>query len=185
MVESFHLSKWPFVIVYMDDIPRNAAGKPLRIKLASRLGLGRLEDSVPALHRHFEANTPHSEADPIAYSRVSVDIHDIEGSLFNIVGVEDIAICVRHNGLPDAFVSTRPAPKTCCDQQVRNDSIGCGVCVYYDWTAHLWVQIGRYASGQDEVPIGSWSASMTASPSPSRSASGSTSTSSLRSANVR
>jgi acyl carrier protein len=94
----------------MDDIPRNAAGKPLRIKLASRLGIGRLEDSVPALHRHFEADTPSSEAalsDPIACSRVSVDVHDVEGALFNIVGVEDVAIRVRRDGSPEAFVSTQ------------------------------------------------------------------------------
>ena len=26
-----HPSKWPFVMVYMDDLPKNQAGKPLRI----------------------------------------------------------------------------------------------------------------------------------------------------------
>lgn len=94
----------------MDDLPRNAAGKPLRIKLASRLGIGCLTDSVPALHRHFEANTPGSEAalsDPIPCSRVSVDVNDVEGALLSIIGVEDVAIRVRFDGIPEAFVSTQ------------------------------------------------------------------------------
>jgi len=94
----------------MEDIPRNAAGKPLRIKLATRLRLGCLSDSVPTLHRHFEAQTPGSEAslsDPIPCSRVSVDFNDVEGALLNIIGVEDVAIRVRKDGLPEAFVSTR------------------------------------------------------------------------------
>jgi acyl carrier protein len=108
--ENLHPSKWPFAIVYMEDLPRNAAGKPLRIKLATRLGLGCLGDSVPSLHRHFEADTPSSEAslsDLIPCSRVSVDVNDVEGALLNVVGVEDVAIRVRHDGLPEAFVSTR------------------------------------------------------------------------------
>ncbi|KZP11554.1 AMP-dependent synthetase and ligase [Athelia psychrophila] len=105
-----HPSKWPFAIVYMEDLPRNAAGKPLRIKLASRLGIGMLSDGVPALHRHFEANTPGPEAalsDPIPCSRVSVDFGDVEGALMSIIGVEDVAIRFRGDGTPEAFVSTQ------------------------------------------------------------------------------
>lgn len=108
--ENLHPSKWPFAIVYMEDLPRNAAGKPLRIKLASRLGIGCLTDAVPALHRHFEANTPGPEAalsDPIPCSRVSVDINDVETALLGIIGVEDVAIRFRHDGTPEAFVSTQ------------------------------------------------------------------------------
>ena len=94
----------------MDDIPRNPAGKPLRIKLATRFGLGCLGDTVPTLHRHFEASTPGSEAllsDPIPCSRVSVNVNDIEGALLSIIGVEDVAVRVRHDGSCEAFVSTQ------------------------------------------------------------------------------
>jgi acyl carrier protein len=94
----------------MQDIPRNAASKPLRIKLATRLALGCLTDSVPNLHRHFEVIVPGSEAsltDPIPCSRVSVDVNDVEGALLNIAGVEDVAIRVRHDGQREAFVSMR------------------------------------------------------------------------------
>jgi len=94
----------------MKDIPRNAAGKPLRIKLAACLGLGCLGDSVPTLHRHFKASTPGSEAsllDPIPCSQVSVNVGDVEGALFDIIGVEDVALRVRHDGLLEAFVSTQ------------------------------------------------------------------------------
>ena len=37
--EALHPSKWPFAIVYIDDLPQNAAEKPWGIKLASRLGI--------------------------------------------------------------------------------------------------------------------------------------------------
>ncbi|KAF8808807.1 acetyl-CoA synthetase-like protein [Phlegmacium glaucopus] len=67
-----HPSKWPFVVVYMDDIPKNSTGKPLRIGLAKRLGLKGFTSNDPALHRHFEAIAPsisqHSE-EPIACSK--------------------------------------------------------------------------------------------------------------------
>ncbi|KAF7975489.1 hypothetical protein HWV62_9405 [Athelia sp. TMB] len=108
--DALHPSKWPFALVYMEDLPRNAAGKPLRIKLASRLGIGCLSDAVPALHRHFEANTPGPEAalsDPIPCSRVTVDVGDVEGALLGIIGVEDVAIRFRADGAPEAFVSTQ------------------------------------------------------------------------------
>jgi hypothetical protein len=94
----------------MEDIPRNAAGKPLRIKLAIRLGLGCLGDSVPTLHRHFEASTLGSDvslSDPVHCSRVSVNVSDVEGSLLDVIGVEKAAVRVQHDGLPEAFVSTQ------------------------------------------------------------------------------
>jgi acyl carrier protein len=94
----------------MEDIPRNAAGKPLRIKLATRLGLGCLRDTVPTLHRHFEASTPGSEAslsNPIPCSQVSVNVSDVESALLDVIGVKDVALRVRHDGLLEAFVSTQ------------------------------------------------------------------------------
>jgi acyl-CoA synthetase (AMP-forming)/AMP-acid ligase II len=44
--EHLHPSKWPFLIVYMSDLPKNDAGKPLRIGLASRLKLGSFTDNI-------------------------------------------------------------------------------------------------------------------------------------------
>ncbi|KAJ3022245.1 hypothetical protein HKX48_006667 [Thoreauomyces humboldtii] len=49
--------KWPVVIVYMDDVPKNN-NKVLRIRLAERLGLTEVNDDIPAALRHFEAKCP-------------------------------------------------------------------------------------------------------------------------------
>lgn len=110
--EVLHPSKWPFAVVYMDDLPKNAAGKPLRIKLAQRLGLGQLTDNVPALQRHFEAEVPDSNAtlsDPIECSRVSTDSYAVERALLGIMGVEEVAIRTQSDGALEAFVSAASA----------------------------------------------------------------------------
>ncbi|KAJ6559861.1 hypothetical protein B0H19DRAFT_1210275 [Mycena capillaripes] len=106
--EHLHPSKWPFAVVYMDDVPKNSAGKPLRIKLATRLGIGRLSDSVPAFHRHFEADVPDKMAslsEPIRCARVTFDILAIERALVDIHGVHDVAVRCREDGSPEAFVA--------------------------------------------------------------------------------
>ncbi|KAJ7824634.1 acetyl-CoA synthetase-like protein [Mycena olivaceomarginata] len=106
--EHLHPSKWPFAVVYMDDVPKNSAGKPLRIKLATRLGIGRLSDSMPAFHRHFVADVPDklvSLSEPIRCARVTFDIPTIERALLDIHGVHDVAVRCRQDGSPEAFVS--------------------------------------------------------------------------------
>ncbi|KAJ7282076.1 acetyl-CoA synthetase-like protein [Mycena rebaudengoi] len=105
--DHLHPSKWPFVIVFMDGLPLNSAGKPLRIKLASRLNIGRLSDSVPALHRHFEALVPSCQAslsDPITCARVSLDLNAIEDALRSVYGVTEVALRARADGCPEAFI---------------------------------------------------------------------------------
>ncbi|KAJ6561109.1 acetyl-CoA synthetase-like protein [Mycena vulgaris] len=105
--DHLHPSKWPFAIVYMDDVPKNSAGKPLRIKLATRLGIGKLSDGVPAIHRHFEAAVPNIQAalsEPIACARVGLDFDAIENALLTVFGVSEVALRVRADGAPEAFV---------------------------------------------------------------------------------
>lgn len=85
-----------------------SAGKPLRIKLATRLGIGRLSDSMPAFHRHFVADVPDklvSLSEPIRCARVTFDIPTIERALLDIHGVHDVAVRCRQDGSPEAFVS--------------------------------------------------------------------------------
>ncbi len=80
-------SKWPFAAVYMDDLPKNQAGKPLRIKLGTRLGIGPLSDDVPPLQRHFEAKAPGKEvplSEPIPCNLVSVDVRAVERACYRI-----------------------------------------------------------------------------------------------------
>lgn len=102
-----HPSKWPFAIVYMDDLPKNQAGKPLRIKLGSRLNIGPLSDDVPALLRHFEARAPGKEvplSQPIACSLVSVDIRAVERACYRIIGIVEAVVRQRRDGAPEAFI---------------------------------------------------------------------------------
>ncbi|CAK5273778.1 unnamed protein product, partial [Mycena citricolor] len=105
--DHLHPSKWPFAIVYMADVPKNSAGKPLRIKLGTRLEIGQLTDTVPALHRHFEAAVPDNMAplsEPIACARVHLDFDAITDAITNVFGVSEVALRVRTDGSPEAFV---------------------------------------------------------------------------------
>ncbi|KAJ6584019.1 acetyl-CoA synthetase-like protein [Mycena vulgaris] len=87
--EHLHPSKWPVAVVYMDELPQNRAGKPVRLNLACRLGIGRLSDTVPAFHRHFEADVPARQAslsEPIRCNRVTFEVAAIERALLSIRG---------------------------------------------------------------------------------------------------
>ncbi|PPQ70848.1 hypothetical protein CVT24_001055 [Panaeolus cyanescens] len=103
-----HPSKWPFAIVFMDDIPKNSAGKPLRIGLAKRLGLGRLSDDIPVLHRHYEAQLPLDSANlsvPIPSSKVTFDTSAVIAAFTSIKHVQEIALRPKNDGGVDAFIS--------------------------------------------------------------------------------
>ncbi|KAF8957111.1 AMP-dependent synthetase and ligase [Flammula alnicola] len=103
-----HPSKWPFAIVYMDGLPKNSAGKPLRIALSKRLGIGKLTDDHPTLHRHFEATLPQNQhllSEPIPCSRVAVNLHNVEKAIRNVASVDDVALRCRSDGSADAYIS--------------------------------------------------------------------------------
>lgn len=105
--EQLHPSKWPFLIVYMDDLPKNQAGKPLRIKLAQRLELGMLNDSIPALKRHYEAVAPDKNvplSTPIPCSHVTFDMDETRGVFSSIDGVNEALIRLEDDGGISAFV---------------------------------------------------------------------------------
>ncbi|KIM44384.1 hypothetical protein M413DRAFT_67790 [Hebeloma cylindrosporum] len=109
-----HPSKWPFAVVYMDDVPKNSAGKPLRIGLSKRFGIGTLSDDVPILHRHFEAALPanqHLISEPIPCTRVSICDDNVESVLRNIPGVDDVALRRRVDESLAANVSVAPRSK--------------------------------------------------------------------------
>ena len=57
-----HPSKWPQLIVYMNDLPKNRMNKPIRIGLAERLQLKELKDSDPIHSRLYEATAPPTTA---------------------------------------------------------------------------------------------------------------------------
>ncbi|KAJ7827436.1 hypothetical protein B0H13DRAFT_1917599, partial [Mycena leptocephala] len=92
--DHLHPSKWPVAVVYMSDLPKNSAGKPLRIRLSSRLGIGCLSDSVPPLQRHFEADVPDALSplsEPIGCRQVTFSVPAIDRALLDIDGVHEVA----------------------------------------------------------------------------------------------
>ncbi|KAJ7738205.1 hypothetical protein B0H14DRAFT_3516093 [Mycena olivaceomarginata] len=106
-IDHVHPSKWPFALVYMDDVPKNAAGKPLRIKLAARLGLDKLSDAIPPFQRHYEAarrDLPSKEAalsEPIPCACVALDLNAIYTALTGVyASPRPCCACA-----PEAFVA--------------------------------------------------------------------------------
>ncbi|TFK88643.1 acetyl-CoA synthetase-like protein [Polyporus arcularius HHB13444] len=107
-----HPSKWPFAVVYMDDLPKNNAGKPLRIKLAERLGVECLTDDTPAICRHFEAAAPDKNAplsQPIPCNPVSLDLAVVKCAIADLSGVDEVAVRLRKDGQVEALVATLPS----------------------------------------------------------------------------
>jgi len=105
--EHLHPSKWPFIIVYMNDLPKNDTGKPLRIGLAPRLKLGSFSEDIPVFHRHFDAKcpaigTPLSK--PIQCSRLTINELEIVKSMKTISGIRDVALRVNAKNI-EAFTS--------------------------------------------------------------------------------
>ena len=105
--EHLHPSKWPFIIVYMSDLPKNNAGKPLRIGLAPRLKLGSFSEHIPIFHRHFQAKcppigTPLSK--PIQCSMLVVNELEVVKSMKTISGIRDVALRVNAKNI-EAFTS--------------------------------------------------------------------------------
>ncbi|KAF9256515.1 hypothetical protein L218DRAFT_881490, partial [Marasmius fiardii PR-910] len=107
LADHLHPSKWPFIVVYMEDLPKNSAGKPLRINLATRFGLDCFTENTPLLNRHFEAVVPSTQApisQPIACNLVSLDLVEVENALLSLKGVVDVATRSLPDGTPEAFV---------------------------------------------------------------------------------
>ncbi|KAK7038712.1 hypothetical protein VNI00_010596 [Paramarasmius palmivorus] len=144
--DHLHPSKWPFAVVYMKDVPKNSAGKPLRIKLSTRLGLGCLTDSVPLLQRHFEAEVPHAQAslsDPISCTTVSVNIQEVEDALRLIHGVDDVVVRYRQDGTPEAFL----AVQSFVDSELVIRSVGDVLPGFAIPQVHILAKLARHANG--------------------------------------
>lgn len=77
-------SKWPFCLVFMDDLPKSHTNKLLRVKLGSRLGIPEASDDMSSLERTFEATCPPKGTPldvPIPTARVHVSVDDVENKL--------------------------------------------------------------------------------------------------------
>eukprot|EP00960_Hanusia_phi_P006958 197929-Hanusia_phi.AAC.12 len=58
VASSLHPSKWPQVLVFMDEVPKGQANKVQRIRLANRLDMKPIDDRTSQNFRMFEATCP-------------------------------------------------------------------------------------------------------------------------------
>ena len=99
---SRHLSpaKWPVLAVYMDDLPKNATGKLLRVRLASRLGIDGVDEKAPARSRLLTAQCPPrgtAIAEPIPTSSVEVSVAHIEAAIRAVCpAAADVVVHIGH-----------------------------------------------------------------------------------------
>jgi len=113
---SLHSIKVPVFAVYMDNVPKGN-NKVLRIKLAERLNLESISDSLPMSDRHYEAVCPPSNT-PLTVKIVNQQcVFDYEKlaasvAVFAPSTVEVFAMRGKHEGYPQIFL----APKTGCSQ---------------------------------------------------------------------
>ncbi|KAK7056427.1 hypothetical protein VNI00_002982 [Paramarasmius palmivorus] len=144
--DHLHPSKWPFVVVYMKDVPKNSAGKPLRIRLSTRLGIGCLTDSVPLLQRHLEAEVPHVQAslsDPISCTTVSIKLQEVEDALRLVHGVDDVVVRYRQDGTPEAFL----AVQSFVDSELVVRSVGAVLPGFAIPQVHTLAKLVKHANG--------------------------------------
>ncbi|KAJ3142503.1 hypothetical protein HK100_002569 [Physocladia obscura] len=91
-----HPTKWPQLIVFMDDLPKNMTNKPLRIKLANRLDLQEITDTTPASKRIFEAQCPQKGAaitEPIFCRHAKeIKIDELQTVLDAMPGKKDVFV---------------------------------------------------------------------------------------------
>lgn len=100
---SRHLSpaKWPVLAVYMDELPKNATGKLLRVLLASRLGIDGVDEKAPARSRLLTAQCPPRGtpiAEPIPASSVEVSAAHIEVAIRAVCpAAADVVVHIGHS----------------------------------------------------------------------------------------
>ncbi|XEU97329.1 hypothetical protein FSHL1_002615 [Fusarium sambucinum] len=108
---SLQQAKWPVLIAYMDDVPKNN-NKVLRINLGKRLGLPCLTDDTPHMGRHWDATCPPADTAlsvSIDSSPCQVDYHMLSTHIQSIVpGHVDVFCLQGSDGAPHAVLT----PKT-------------------------------------------------------------------------
>jgi hypothetical protein len=82
--DKLHTSKWPQVLVFMNDLPLTVTNKAQRIKLADRLALAPISDTTLSWNRTFQAVCPpkgSSLTDPITCYSITLDVTAVEKRL--------------------------------------------------------------------------------------------------------
>lgn len=92
-----HRSKWPFVIVFADSLPKNNANKTLRIRYAERTGLRSIDEESPPSTRLFMAESPPigtALTVPIAITPIKVDLSITESFILTLQGIDKVRVIV-------------------------------------------------------------------------------------------
>lgn len=92
-----HRSKWPQIIVFSDALPKNAAGKTLRIRYAERIGLGNVDEESSPLSRLYEAPCPPvgtALTVPIKITPVKVNYDQTISFLKDQAEINDVGLAV-------------------------------------------------------------------------------------------
>jgi acyl-CoA synthetase (AMP-forming)/AMP-acid ligase II len=97
VASSLHPSKWPQVLVFMDELPKGQASKVQRIRLAQRLGLDAVSEQSSQMLRMFEARCPPRGSSlqvSIAKQAVHVDLQAVMSAIKSVQHVLGIVQCV-------------------------------------------------------------------------------------------
>lgn len=98
--------KWPFMLLYVPELPKNHAGKVLRINMATRSGLPCFKDQDLPSRRHWEISVLGQTAVPVPIYTTHVDttlraFSGIVGSITILTdGVLESYIFLRDDVLP-------------------------------------------------------------------------------------
>ncbi|KAM5343355.1 hypothetical protein ACJ41O_011892 [Fusarium nematophilum] len=103
--------KWPCLICYMDELPKNN-NKVLRIKLAERLGILKIANDEPYLTRHREATCPPPDTPlsvKIASEPSQIDYIAVSNHLGSIIpsGYDIFLQAAQDDGSLDLFISPK------------------------------------------------------------------------------
>ncbi|MCJ1397237.1 hypothetical protein MMC11_000429 [Xylographa trunciseda] len=106
---SLHQPKWPFVIVYMDNVPKKN-NKLLRVRLSERLGFKPLTDDMILAERHFEARCPPPDtslSESIDMSTVEINLETITSLITQrLTPAFHTYVCrSEHDGFPEVTIS--------------------------------------------------------------------------------
>ena len=97
VASSLHPSKWPQVLVFMDELPKGQANKVQRIRLAQRLGLDAVSEQSSQMVRMFEARCPPRGSSlqvSIAKQAVHVDLQEVMSAIKSVQIALNIVQCV-------------------------------------------------------------------------------------------
>ncbi|KAK7432184.1 hypothetical protein QQZ08_001129 [Neonectria magnoliae] len=104
--------KWPCLICYMDDLPKNN-NKVLRIKLAERLEIDEvMTNNTPYIKRHREARCPPADTSlsaKISSQQCQVDCSAISNAVYSILppAYEIFFGTQQEGGSPDLFIGPK------------------------------------------------------------------------------